>query len=313
MDIELPKHTERLFLTEEESDIFKALMIGGAPLPNKEFDKGALLGLSERGYIELDKLTFTLTEAGMSEVSNDAVPYLPKTELFATNRLKRILVEVAAQTRVGNLKMAVAKKVLKASGFGNLDSADIRNELSEMEKTGHIYKSGNNMYYLHVSWLYLFKLRKLNQSNYSRIEEKVEFSGDDEKRKMFAWLGGEYVPGTGWVFGGKTKYGTAKPSTDTLDSLADDDHEYASLGECGENFALPEGQSTACELDPDAMLEESIGYVDEIVEKTKHTPYKVENKEQKIKFLQHLSGGLFLDNQTCQALLGSIVKDLSQA
>ena len=49
-----------------------------------------------------------------------------------------------------------------------------------------------------------------------------------------------------------------------------------------------------------------------IVEKARKSTAIVKNKEQKIKFLNHLSEGLFLGNKTCQELLNSIAQDLEK-
>ncbi|OUV22640.1 MAG: hypothetical protein CBC55_03775 [Gammaproteobacteria bacterium TMED95] len=308
MDIDLPSRMERLFLNKEEQRLFMALSQEGKVDSRGNFSKSVVNSLIERGYIAFASGTLYLTDRGKAEFLPDEIPYLPKTEVFATTRMQRILVEVAASTRVGNLKMTVAKHALELAGYSNVDFGTIKRELAEMAREGHMTKSGNNMYYLHVAWLYLFGLRSVNESNYLKIEEVIGFDSEEEKVAVLKSLGGTFDEKWGWVWG--TKKTKAKPAkvVKTLESLADDDPEYSCIANTDVKLELP-AEST---LDADAMLAESISYVDQIVEKARKTSSTVDNKEQKIKFLNHLSEGLFLDNKTCQELLNSIAQDLEK-
>ncbi len=307
MDIDLPSRMERLFLNEEEQRLFQDLSRYGG-INRSGFSKQVVKSLVERGYITVDSGSIYLTERGRAEFLPDEIPYLPKTEIFATSRMQRILVEVAASTRVGNLKMTVAKRALGLAGYSNVNFDTIKKELAEMAEEGHMTKNGNNMYYLHVAWLYLFGVRSVNESNYLRIEEVIGFDSEEEKFAILKSLGGTYDEKFGWMWGTKQKKAKPAKVVKTLENLADDDPEYSVISSSHGNLDLP-GEST---LDADAMLAESISYVDQIVEKARKSTAIVKNKEQKIKFLNHLSEGLFLGNKTCQELLNSIAQDLEK-
>jgi hypothetical protein len=340
MEYHLPKHSARLFLEDEEKALLIELSKGPieAPVPfpiearNLEIrgfvsvdDKG-ILALTERGEIELD----------FNAIKNKKKLYLPFTEYVAKNRLQRLFLESAAQTPVGNFKINNIKSYLQSMGISEWLTEDIKKELSIMEKTGHVYFSGNNMYYLQMEWMFLFGIKPLTPSMLKRVilmnvfgtpKEKVldpwlEVLGCSFNDKKKIW---ETTPKTRVKKKSGSKKSKRKPSSiePAADSLSKEENESGGLSTDESMRALEvaaEEQSTeapqwdlgddGAELDTDAMLKESIEFMDSLVERANAKPKQIINKEQKVTFLKHLSNGLFFGNEAGQVLINSIVDDL---
>ena len=331
MEYSLPEHSQRLFLDQDESAVLIAL---GEAETNGEktvpYNQGAKK-LELRGLVQSSKgLSVSLTELGRNELTEDALElgldlYLPYTEAVAKNRTQRLLVEVAAQTEVGNVKMAKSKDYLQALGNSEWMSNDIKRELHAMTSTGHVYKSGNNMYYINKEWILAFGIKPLGAVMAKRVAALDIFKNEEERNRLMSKLGYTFnEKKSAWVSTTKktksakfksavkaTKPPKPKKPVKKEPSLNTDESMMALEKAADEQLdAEVQWDDGGSELDTEEMLKESLEFINSLAEKANAEPRRVVNKEQKVTFLKHLAGGLFLGNEPCQAMINSILEDL---